>query len=355
MAREHPAGPTADRARPARRGRRATSRPPCGIGPIGRLAECLRRGSRQAGAAGGRRRRPARTSSTSSTCCCAPSRRRSGGLGGAVWNATAYGSAKGARDAAKGLVDRRSRAARWSPVLDPLVEPILARLGAELARFTLQQAEERSHSGRLTFHDLLVLCRRLVHHPEPRRAGPPVAGPQRTSRSCSTSTRTPTPFSSTSWSPSPRPRASPTAPRAAVLRRRPQAVALPVPSRRHRPVPADARPRRRGDVSLTTNFRSTPPIIDWVNHVFDRLIESTTDGRRPVLAQPDFEALDARPAPALHGPPVTVLGSEPHPAGDPRQRAAGGRGRGRGGHIDRIRPKVGRCGRPAAARRGRPG
>ncbi len=224
------------------------------------------------------------------------------------------GSAKGARDAAKGLVDPKLEGSALSPVLDTLVEPILARLGAELVRFTLQQAEERSHSGRLTFHDLLVLCRRLVQHPEH-------GGRVRQSLARRYQSLLVDEYQDT----------DPLQLDIVVAIATPPGESTPRPGRlffvgdpkqslyRFRRADIDLFLRTPDlvdaeTISLTTNFRSTPPIIGWVNHVFDRLIESTTadDGR---LAQPDFEALDARPAPALHGSPVTVLGSQPHPAG----------------------------------------
>ena len=72
------------------------------------------------------------------------------------------------------------------------------------------------------------------------------------------------------------------------------------------PTAVDADP-----VSLTTSFRATTPLIHWINHVFGRLIThaATDDG---ILAQPDFEALAAVPTPELAGSHVTILGEEPH-------------------------------------------
>lgn len=59
-------------------------------------------------------------------------------------------------------------------------------------------------------------------------------------------------------------------------------------------------------VSLTTNFRTVDPILQWVNHVFDRLIQEQ-DG-----AQPRYEALAPYRMQAGTGPAVTVLGTEAH-------------------------------------------
>ena len=57
-------------------------------------------------------------------------------------------------------------------------------------------------------------------------------------------------------------------------------------------------------VQLTTNFRTTTPIIDWINHVFGRLI------RFEEGSQPGYEALKPvrRPAPTGHS--VVVLGKQ---------------------------------------------
>lgn len=58
-------------------------------------------------------------------------------------------------------------------------------------------------------------------------------------------------------------------------------------------------------VTLATNFRSGPGVIDWVNHVFGELISFEKD------AQPPYEALAAHrdDATSLSGPAVTVLGA----------------------------------------------
>jgi ATP-dependent helicase/nuclease subunit A len=61
-------------------------------------------------------------------------------------------------------------------------------------------------------------------------------------------------------------------------------------------------------VRLTTNFRTTPPVIDWVNHVFGQLIEHEAG------SQPDYEPLTPAPrrTPPPDGLPVVVLGAEAH-------------------------------------------
>lgn len=64
-------------------------------------------------------------------------------------------------------------------------------------------------------------------------------------------------------------------------------------------------------VSLTTNFRSVPPVLDWVNRVFGRIIVED-QGR-----QPRYDDLEAQRDvdPSYGGPAVTVLGPEPHEKG----------------------------------------
>ncbi|HWC23843.1 MAG TPA: UvrD-helicase domain-containing protein [Flexivirga sp.] len=63
-------------------------------------------------------------------------------------------------------------------------------------------------------------------------------------------------------------------------------------------------------VSLTTNFRTGAPIIDWINAIFGKHI--TEEGQ----AQPAYEALTPVRDGATIGPPVAVLGTEPHQDGD---------------------------------------
>ena len=74
-----------------------------------------------------------------------------------------------------------------------------------------------------------------------------------------------------------------------------------------------ARDRLAGSVHrLTTNFRTTAPVLDWVNHVFERLIVEDPG------SQPAFESLHAfRTEPAPVGPSVAMLGGDPHPSGTP--------------------------------------
>jgi len=60
-------------------------------------------------------------------------------------------------------------------------------------------------------------------------------------------------------------------------------------------------------VALSTNFRSTTPVVEWVNSVFSRLITAEDD------AQPQFHPLIALRGSPPTGPGVVVLGAAGHP------------------------------------------
>ena len=60
-------------------------------------------------------------------------------------------------------------------------------------------------------------------------------------------------------------------------------------------------------VSLTTNFRTVRPVVEWVNAVFGRLI--VADGHQ----QPAYEELRWHREATGAGPAVTILGAEQHP------------------------------------------
>ena len=72
--------------------------------------------------------------------------------------------------------------------------------------------------------------------------------------------------------------------------------------------------------SLTTNFRTVAPILDWINAVFAELIQPVPNG------QPEYVPLGCARPDVGAGPAVTVLGAEAHPdaprAGTMREREA---------------------------------
>ncbi|HSK98271.1 MAG TPA: UvrD-helicase domain-containing protein, partial [Euzebyales bacterium] len=188
----------------------------------------------------------------------------------------------------------------------------LQRLALEVADFTLASAEERRSSGRLEFHDLLVLARELLrdeqHGFDVRRAL------RRRYRRLLLDE-----FQDT----------DPIQIDLAVLIASddPGAAALPwsdvvvEPGRLFfvgDPKQSIYRFRRAdievflgardtfGDttLSLSTNFRTTPPVIGWINHVFGRLISYEP------ASQPAYQPLDPAPLrePPPSGPPVVLLG-----------------------------------------------
>ena len=223
------------------------------------------------------------------------------------------------------------RAANWADkpdVLDDLAavrehrERIIAdvtlgalrRIALEVADFTLRAAEERRAGGHLEFHDLLVMARDLLRDPE-RGAGVRAQLRARYQRLLLDE------FQDT----------DPIQIELAVL------IASSDPDAARRPWPDVAvdpgrlffvgDPKqsiyrfRRADVevflrardtlgdpvlSLTTNFRSSPTVIAWVNHVFGRLIR-VAPGSQPAYAAL-APAPDRERAPA--GPGVVLLGGE---------------------------------------------
>jgi len=59
-------------------------------------------------------------------------------------------------------------------------------------------------------------------------------------------------------------------------------------------------------LSLTTNFRTTTPLLEWINDVFSTVITFSPG------AQPHYEALAPHRTETGRGPAVTVLGAEAH-------------------------------------------
>ncbi len=238
-----------------------------------------------------------------------------GSRGRTAWAATELGGAKDARDAAKGLVTRDQAGGALARVLGAVIEPLLARLSAEIARFTLVEAERRRRSGQLTFHDLLVLCRQLVedevHGPRVREE---LAERYEAILVDEYQDTDPLQLDIVLAIATPPGGAAP---------RRGQLFFVGDPKQSlYRFRRADINlflrtPERTGaaGLSLTTNFRSTPAILAWLNHVFGRLIQRAVTDDGTTLAQPAFEALDAQPAPTLRGASVGLLGVDPHPKG----------------------------------------
>ncbi|MGH2686678.1 MAG: UvrD-helicase domain-containing protein, partial [Actinomycetota bacterium] len=75
--------------------------------------------------------------------------------------------------------------------------------------------------------------------------------------------------------------------------------------------------RDGGMVTLTANFRTGPPVIEWVNHTFARLLAERPDFELPLPSQPAYTPLDPVRDPPPGGPPVAVIGRDEHPKGTP--------------------------------------
>ena len=184
-----------------------------------------------------------------------------------------------------------------------------------LATFTRQGAEERRQSGHLVFHDLLVFARDLVRdHPEAR-----AELHRRYEHLLIDEFQDTDPMQ---------------AELALYLAAEPGAdlsgewVSLPVPHGhlffvgdpkqsiyRFRRADIDLFMKVRDNVidhalQLTTNFRSRPPIVDWINAVFSGMFSEGIPG-----VQPRYEPLSADQGAGAPNPrgmlPVIVLGTDP--------------------------------------------
>jgi ATP-dependent exoDNAse (exonuclease V) beta subunit len=198
-------------------------------------------------------------------------------------------------------------------VREALTDAVLRVLAGEVARFTLAAAEERRREGRLEFHDLLVLARRLLRNSADARA----ALHERYVRLLIDEFQDTDPIQIEL--------AMLVA--AAVDGQEPPADwwDIEVDSRRlffvgdpkqsiYRFRRADIglflEARRRfsgGTVRLSTNFRTVAPLVTWVNDVFGRLMADERPGE-----QPGYEPLAAHRPDGPAGHRVALLGA-PHP------------------------------------------
>ena len=199
-------------------------------------------------------------------------------------------------------------------VADVLIE----RLTLVLAAFTLEAAEDRRRQGVLEYHDLLVLARNLLRHPQ---HGEEI----RTALSGRYQRLLLDEFQDT----------DPIQIELAKL------IATPPDDHRHWSELQDEAGRlffvgdpkqsiyrfRRADIALytqaghaqsvnrktlTRNFRSVEPILDWTNALFEEFMAPPSPSKQHV--QPDYQALDAVRGSPPEGPPVAVFGRE-HPRG----------------------------------------
>ena len=198
-------------------------------------------------------------------------------------------------------------------LFDRTADDVLRVLAGEVARFTVAAAEERRREGRLQFHDLLVFARHLLRIDATAREAlhrrysrllidefqdtDPIQIELATLIAATAGEVTP----GTDWTDIPFDAERlffVGDPKQSIYRFRRADIGLFL----------TARDTFAGtSARLSTNFRTVPPVLAWVNHVFDRLMDEEVPGRRP-----RYEALDGhrRPGPGDHR--VRLLGG-PHP------------------------------------------
>ncbi|MGE3621349.1 MAG: UvrD-helicase domain-containing protein, partial [Acidimicrobiia bacterium] len=207
----------------------------------------------------------------------------------------------------------------------------IVRIAAALRARTLAAAAERRASGRLTFHDLLVLARALLRDP---RHGPAVRArlhdryahllldefqdtdPVQVELAVRIAARDPADpaAGSAHW--------------AEVPVRDGQLFVVGDPKQsiyrfRRADISTFLAAQERfgadggGLVRLTSNFRTTAPLVGWVNHVFAALLAEPPDTEVPVPSQPAYAPLVPTRDAAPGGPPVAVVGRAPLPRGTP--------------------------------------
>jgi ATP-dependent exoDNAse (exonuclease V) beta subunit len=202
------------------------------------------------------------------------------------------------------------------------------RLGSAIRQFTLEAAVDRQHAGQLEFHDLLVLARALLRHPD---HGASV----RASLHDHYRHLLLDEFQDTD------PIQIELAVRIAAADPRSTAAGA-VPwdevevAAGHLFIVGDPKQSiyrfRRADIStflaaaerfstgrgaaveLTANFRTVRPVVDWVNTTFGALMAEPDDVALPVPSQPPYIAMAPARAAPDSGPSVAVLGRIVHPS-----------------------------------------
>jgi ATP-dependent exoDNAse (exonuclease V) beta subunit len=216
---------------------------------------------------------------------------------------------------------------RLAAVRDEVAQACVRRVAAAIRGFTLAAAEERRRAGQLQFHDLLVLARALLRDPV---HGPAVrdrlqdryrrllldefqdTDPIQVELAVRIAAADPTspgagdrPWSKVGVTPGRLFFVGD--PKQSIYRFRRADIATFLAAA------ARFGDGGRGLVELTANFRTTAPVIDWINETFGRLMALTADPDLPVASQAAYIGLDpTRPA-APVGPSVAVMGREEHP------------------------------------------
>jgi ATP-dependent exoDNAse (exonuclease V) beta subunit len=216
----------------------------------------------------------------------------------------------------------------WIDLVRTTAGDVLGRVLAELVDATLWAADERRRAGSLTFHDLLVVARDLLVDPD---AGPGVRATlhdryryilldefqdtdpvQLELALLLTDPDAAAESQINGFSPVPGSLFLVGDPKQSIYRFRRADISLYLLARRS---------LAAAEVTLTENFRTTVPIIDWINAVFGNLIGSGPTSGNPAsgdgpgradLVQPGYTPLAGRRPAASVGPAVTLLGRRAH-------------------------------------------
>jgi ATP-dependent helicase/nuclease subunit A len=221
----------------------------------------------------------------------------------------------------------REAGERLEKVRNTVLEKCVFRLAGRLRAFTLRAADDRRRAGVLEFHDLLVRSRALLRDP--------VEGERVRARLHTRYRRllldefqdtdpiqvelavliaadpdeNPPDLSATRWEDV---RVAEGHlffvgdPKQSIYRFRRADIAMFLAA-------ADRFGGSDGLVELTSNFRTSTAILDWVNATLGTLIAGTHADDPEAASQPEYVALGAtRPDPET-GPPVAVVGSAVHP------------------------------------------
>ena len=227
------------------------------------------------------------------------------------------------------LAAAREVVAQVDQVRTAVFEACAHRLGAALRAHTLAAAAERRAAGRLEFHDLLVLARQVLRHPE-HGAAVRTALQQRYRRllldefqdtdpiqlelAVRIAAMDPATATAARWQDvevDPGRLFLVGDPKQSIYRFRRADISTFLEAREH------FGERGGGLIELTANFRTVEPVISWVNHVFGVLLAEAPDTDTEEPSQPAYVALEAQREPGPGGPQVAVMGRTPHPYGTP--------------------------------------
>lgn len=203
-------------------------------------------------------------------------------------------------------------------IRDDLRTQVISTLGAAIGRFVLDGVAERRSEGRLRFHDLLVLARELLRS---RETGAEVrialrdryrrllidefqdTDPIQVEIACLLAAAPADGDHDASWEDlevDPGRLFFVGDPKQSIYRFRRADIATYLEAQ-------DRFGSTGANLTLATNFRSSQPVLDWVNATFGSLIQHKPG------SQPAYQPLLARRGDPAGGPGVAVLGDQPYP------------------------------------------